>query len=79
MQVAAKINKKYHVGGCGYRATLPVLDQSIDLCTSSLFSPIPKQEILGCSNRKGYLLVVTPAPQHLYAMREALFEEVEAA
>ena len=23
-------------------------------------------------------MVVTPAPQHLYAMREALFEEVKA-
>jgi 23S rRNA (guanine745-N1)-methyltransferase len=29
----------------GTGATLPVLDQSIDVCTS-LFSPIPKDEIL---------------------------------
>ena len=44
VQVAAKLNKKVTwVVGTG--ATLPVLDASIDLCTS-LFSPIPKQEIL---------------------------------
>src|SRR3990167_4613168 len=75
VQVAAKINKNITwVVGTG--ATLPVLDQSIDLC-SSLFSPIPKQEILRVLKPQGYLLVVTPAPQHLYAMREALFEEVK--
>ena len=74
VQVAAKINKNITwVVGTG--ATLPVLDQSIDLC-SSLFSPIPKQEILRVLKPQGYLLVVTPAPQHLYAMREVLFEEV---
>lgn len=75
VQVAAKINKNITwVVGTG--ATLPVLDQSIDLC-SSLFSPIPIQEILRVLKPQGYLLVVTPAPQHLYAMREALFEEVK--
>lgn len=76
IQVAAKLNKEITwVVGTG--ATLPVLDQSIDLCTS-LFSPIPKQEILRVLKPKSYLMVVTPAPQHLYAMREALFEEVKA-
>lgn len=74
VQVAAKLNKEVTwVVGTG--ATLPVLDASIDLC-SSLFSPIPKQEILRVLKPHGYLMVVTPAPQHLYAMREALFEEV---
>jgi 23S rRNA (guanine745-N1)-methyltransferase len=75
VQVAAKLNKEVTwVVGTG--ATLPVLDESIDLCTS-LFSPIPKQEILRVLRPKSYLMVVTPAPQHLYAMREALFEEVK--
>ncbi|WP_312050719.1 putative RNA methyltransferase [Acinetobacter schindleri] len=75
IQVAAKLNKEITwVVGTG--ATLPVLDESIDLCTS-LFSPIPKQEILRVLKPKSYLMVVTPAPQHLYAMREALFEEVK--
>ncbi len=76
VQVAAKVNRQVTwVVGTG--ATLPVLDASIDLC-SSLFSPIPEQEILRVLKPKAYLLVVTPATEHLYAMREALFEEVNA-
>lgn len=75
VQVAAKINRDVTwVVGTG--ATLPVLDASIDLC-SSLFSPIPEQEILRVLKPEGLLLVVTPATEHLYAMREALFEEVK--
>ena len=75
VQVAAKLNPAVTwVVGTG--ATLPVLDQSIDICTS-LFSPIPKDEILRALKPKGYLLVVTPAPEHLYALREALFDEVK--
>ncbi len=76
VQVAAKLNKDVTwVVGTG--ATLAVLDQSIDLCTS-LFSPIPQDEILRVLKPEGYLMVVTPAPNHLYAMREALFDEVNA-
>lgn len=75
VQVAAKLNKDITwIVGTG--ATLPVLDASIDLCTS-LFSPIPKQEILRVLKDNGHLMVVTPAQNHLYAMREALFEEVK--
>ena len=76
VQVAAKLNKDVTwVVGTG--ATLPVLDDSIDLCTS-LFSPIPQEEILRVLKPQGYLMVVTPAPAHLLAMREALFDEVNA-
>ncbi|WP_353142726.1 putative RNA methyltransferase [Acinetobacter pragensis] len=76
VQIAAKVNKAVTwVVGTG--ATLPVLDSSIDMCTS-LFSPIPKAEILRVLKPHAYLMVVTPGPQHLYAMREALFEEVQA-
>ncbi|MDY6551292.1 MAG: putative RNA methyltransferase [Acinetobacter faecalis] len=75
VQVAAKLNKDVAwIVGTG--ATLPVLDESIDLCTS-LFSPIPKEEILRVLKPNAYLMVVTPATEHLYAMREALFEEVK--
>ncbi|OTG67566.1 putative RNA methyltransferase [Acinetobacter silvestris] len=75
VQIAAKLNKAVTwVVGTG--AILPVLDNSIDLC-SSLFSPIPQQEILRVLKSKAHLLVATPAPQHLYAMREALFDEVK--
>ena len=76
VQVAAKLNKDVTwVVGTG--ATLPVLDSSIDLCTS-LFSPIPKDEILRVLKPKSFLIVVTPAPLHLHAMRQALFEEIKA-
>lgn len=75
VQVAAKLNSEVTwVVGTG--ATLPVLDHCIDVC-SSLFSPIPKQEILRVLKPQGYLLVVTPAPEHLLAMRQALFEDVK--
>ncbi|ELT4631785.1 methyltransferase domain-containing protein [Acinetobacter baumannii] len=74
VQRAAKLNDKVTwVVGTG--ATLPVIDQSMDVCTS-LFSPIPQTEILRVLNDDGYLIVVTPATDHLYAMREALFEQV---
>lgn len=74
VQRAAKLNPKVTwVVGTG--ATLPVLDQSMDACTS-LFSPIPQTEIARVLKDDGYLIVVTPASEHLYAMREALFEQV---
>ena len=75
VQVAAKLNNEITwVVGTG--ATLPVLDESINMCTS-LFSPIPKEEILRVLKPESYLMVVTPGVDHLYAMREALFEEVK--
>lgn len=74
VQIAAKLNSKVTwVVATG--AVLPVLDECIDVC-SSLFSPIPEAEILRVLKPKGYLLVVTPATDHLYAMREALFDQV---
>ncbi|MFX6142696.1 putative RNA methyltransferase [Acinetobacter baumannii] len=74
VQRAAKLNDKVTwVVGTG--ATLPVIDQSMDVCMS-LFSPIPQTEILRVLKDDGYLIVVTPATNHLYAMREALFEQV---
>ncbi|WP_337077884.1 putative RNA methyltransferase [Acinetobacter pittii] len=75
VQRAAKLNTEVTwVVGTG--ATLPVLDQSMDACTS-LFSPIPQAEIARVlKDDDGYLIVVTPASEHLYVMREALFEQV---
>jgi 23S rRNA (guanine745-N1)-methyltransferase len=74
VQRAAKLNSKVTwVVGTG--ATLPVQDHSIDVC-SSLFSPIPQDEIIRVLRDDGHLIVVTPAPRHLYALREALFEQV---
>ncbi|WP_349913967.1 putative RNA methyltransferase [Acinetobacter pittii] len=74
VQRAAKLNTEVTwVVGTG--ATLPVLDHSMDACTS-LFSPIPQTEIARVLKDDGYLIVVTPASEHLYTMREALFEQV---
>lgn len=74
VQRAAKLNSEVTwVVGTG--ATLPVQDHSIDVC-SSLFSPIPQEEILRVLQDDGHLIVVTPAPRHLYDLREALFEQV---
>lgn len=74
VQHAAKTNSAVTwVVGTG--AVLPVQDHSVDICTS-LFSPIPQEEICRVLKNNGYCLVVTPASQHLYNMREALFEQV---
>lgn len=76
VQRAAKLNSDITwVVGTG--AILPVMDESIEVCTS-LFSPIPQEEILRVLKPNGYCLVVTPAPKHLYSLREALFEQVNA-
>ena len=45
-------------------------------CVYESFSPIPQTEILRVLKDDGYLIVVNPATNHLYAMREALFEQV---
>ena len=74
VQRAAKLNSKVTwIVGTG--ATLPVQDHSIDVCTS-LFSPIPQEEITRVLQENGHLIVVTPAPRHLYRLREALFQQV---
>lgn len=59
----------------GTGAVLPVADDSVDICTS-LFSPLPKAEMLRVLKPNGHLLVATPAPMHLHAMREKLFDTV---
>ncbi|AWY19493.1 putative RNA methyltransferase [Moraxella bovis] len=59
----------------GTGAVLPVADECVDICTS-LFSPLPKSEMLRVLKSDGSLLVATPAPMHLYAMREKLFDTV---
>lgn len=76
VQIAAKQDIQKQVNWVvGTGAVLPVQDQMVQLC-SSFFSPLPKAEMLRVLQTQGYLLVATPAPQHLYAMREALFDQV---
>ena len=74
VQRAAKLNSRV-IWVVGTGAILPVQDHSVDVCTS-LFSPIPQQEITRVLKDEGYLIIATPAPRHLYALREALFEQV---
>lgn len=76
VQIAAKqdVDRKITwVVGTG--AVLPALDNSLELCTS-FFSPLPKEEMLRTLSVSGYLLMATPAPNHLYTMREQLFDQV---
>lgn len=54
-------------------ARLPLGDQSVALVTS-LFSPLPVAEMARVLVPEGLLLVVTPAPDHLRSVREALFD-----
>ena len=77
---ASKTYKNQHVNKnitwvVGTGSVLPVADGSVDVCTS-FFSPLPKKELLRVLKSGGHLLMATPAPQHLYAMRERLFDTV---
>ncbi|MDO5651969.1 MAG: methyltransferase domain-containing protein [Moraxella sp.] len=77
VQTASKtykhLNNVRWVVGTG--AKLPILDNSVDICTS-FFSPLPKSEMYRVLKQGGYLLMATPAPMHLFAMRQALFDTV---
>ncbi|WP_049236978.1 putative RNA methyltransferase [Moraxella canis] len=76
IQAAAKADKAHRITWVvGTGAVLPVADGSVDLCTS-VFSPLPKDEMLRVLRDGGYLMVASAAPNHLYAMREALFGKV---
>ncbi|MDO4427477.1 MAG: methyltransferase domain-containing protein [Moraxella sp.] len=59
----------------GTGAVLPMADGSVDSCTS-LFSPLPKSEMVRVLKKGGLLIVATPAPDHLYSLRAALFGKV---
>ncbi|UNU74077.1 methyltransferase domain-containing protein [Moraxella nasovis] len=78
VKIAAKSYKLSHknitwIVGTG--SLLPITDNSVDLCTS-LFSPLPKSEMLRVLKDGGLMLMATPAPTHLYALRQGLFDTV---
>ncbi|OOS22069.1 putative RNA methyltransferase [Moraxella pluranimalium] len=78
VQIAAKADKAQRITWVvGTGAVLPVADGMVDVCTS-LFSPLPKDEMRRVLTADGHLIVATPAPHHLYAMRQALFGQVIA-
>ena len=77
---ASKTYKNHEIGKrvvwvVGTGAVLPMANETVDVCTS-LFSPLPKYEMLRVLKSEGYLLMATPAPLHLYTMRERLFDGV---
>lgn len=74
VQIAAKRfkNISWLIGSA---AALPVADASIDV-VSSLFSPLPVQEMARVLKPGGHVLAVTPASRHLWSLREALFDTV---
>ncbi|MDE2422213.1 MAG: methyltransferase domain-containing protein [Gammaproteobacteria bacterium] len=61
----------------GSGAMLPIATASVDI-VSSMFSPLPIAEMARVLQPDGFVLVATPAPTHLWAMREGLFGEVQA-
>lgn len=56
-------------------AKLPIKTGALD-AVCSFFSPLPMDEMTRVLRHDGYLIVATPAPQHLYEMRAALFDQV---
>jgi 23S rRNA (guanine745-N1)-methyltransferase len=61
----------------GSAALLPLADDALDV-VSSLFSPLPVGEMQRVLNARGHVLVVTPAAEHLWSIRERLFDQVRA-
>ena len=60
----------------GSAAMLPVADASADVICS-LFSQLQIAEMHRVLRPGGHVLVVTPAPDHLWTIREKLFEDVQ--
>lgn len=56
---------------------LPVADASVDL-VCSLFTPLHEAEIARVLQPGGRVLIVTPGAEHLWEMREILFDTVQA-
>lgn len=61
----------------GSGAQLPVADASVDL-VSNLFTQLHVDEMRRVLKPNGYVLMATPAADHLWSLREQLFEEVRA-
>ena len=61
----------------GSGAQLPLADASVDI-VSSMFSQLYLEHTRRVLKPGGHLLVVTPAPDHLWSVREKLFDEVRA-
>lgn len=61
----------------GSAALLPLADASVDIACS-LFSQLQIAEMRRVLRPGGHVLVVTPAADHLWSLREQLFDSVQA-
>lgn len=74
VRYAAKRHPNIHFCvASAYQVPLP--DNSLDLIVR-IYAPSKAQEINRLIIQKGYLITVTPAPRHLYQLREAIYESV---
>ena len=71
--------KRYkHIDFCVASAyQVPLKSESADLVVR-IYAPSKAQELLRLIKKNGYLITVTPAPRHLYQIREAIYEQVNA-
>lgn len=61
----------------GSGALLPLADASVDV-VSNLFTQLHVDEMHRVLKPEGHVLVATPEPDHLWSLREQLFDEVRA-
>lgn len=56
---------------------VPLLSNSLDLLVR-IYAPSKDEELLRLIKQSGYLITVTPAPRHLYQLREIIYDNVNA-
>jgi len=56
---------------------IPLADSSMDLLLR-IYAPSKEEELYRVIKENGYLITVTPAPRHLYQLREVIYDQVEA-
>lgn len=54
---------------------VPLKDESIDLMVR-IYAPSKAEELKRLIKNNGYLITVTPAPRHLYQLREVIYDTV---
>lgn len=69
--------KRYkHINFCVASAyNVPLADNSVDLLLR-IYAPSLDSELQRLIKPQGYLVTVTPAPRHLYQLREKIYEQV---
>ena len=69
--------KRYsHIHFCVASAyQVPLTNDSLDLMIR-IYAPSKAQELTRLIKENGYLITVTPAPRHLYQLREAIYDTV---